>query len=142
MPLIPTFHKEKLPAGFAYPLGAEAISAELGDLPMFQDAELWFRWRDEYWASRWRKRVASQGVVTLLKIDSDYRADRWRLMAYSVPAQYAVLARKHLREELGRLRRALAATSAEPRGRHISVSFDLSAAEQAANPEISPVGRS
>ena len=68
MKLIQTTRKEKLPEGFSYPLGPEAISAALAGIPQFDNAEIWFHWRDEYWVSRWRKRVDARGVITLLRV--------------------------------------------------------------------------
>lgn len=68
MRLIPTASKEKLPEGFSYPLGAEAISEVFDTVPHLENATIWFSWRDEYWASSWRKKIESRGSVTLLEV--------------------------------------------------------------------------
>jgi hypothetical protein len=63
MILIPTAKKQRLPKGFSYPLGAEAISAAFAGVPQLENASLWFSWRDEYWASEWRRRIDALGEV-------------------------------------------------------------------------------
>ena len=40
--MIPTRYKSKLPKGLSWPLGAEAITAGLGDAPHVPDLSLWF----------------------------------------------------------------------------------------------------
>jgi len=108
MIVIPTVRKEKLPKGFSYPLGAEAISAALGGLRQLERAEITFQWRDEFWASRWRKRVQNRGVLTLLRVAFLDYFGSWRLDVYSVPSQYSVQAREHLQVELLRIHSELA----------------------------------
>ncbi len=129
MIVIPTGRKEKLPKGFSYPLGAEAISAALEGLPQFERAEITFQWRDEYWASRWRKRVQARGVLTLLRVAFLDYFGSWRLDVYSVPSQYSVEAREHLQVELLRIQRELAAVGAAAKSFKATVTFDLSAAD-------------
>jgi hypothetical protein len=104
--MIPTDHKDKLPKGFSYPLGAEKLSMALGDVvPQAESMGLWFLWKDEIWTSNWRKRINDLGVVTL--IAASYRKDGlessrlfgwgdWRLHVYAVPSEYNVAAREFL----------------------------------------------
>ncbi len=40
--MVPTRYKAKLPKGLSWPLGAEAITAGLGDAPHVADLSLWF----------------------------------------------------------------------------------------------------
>ncbi len=67
---IPTIRKEKLPEGFSYPPGAEDISEAFDTVPHLENATIWFHWRDEYWASSWRKKIESHGSVKLLEFGS------------------------------------------------------------------------
>src|SRR5947208_14716461 len=108
MRFIRTYRKEKLPRGYSYPLGAEAISTALEGVPQFDSIDLWFRWRDEFWASRWRRRVLNHGVVSLLDMSWYEYFGRWHLTVYSVPSEYAQPAREHLERELPRVYQQLA----------------------------------
>ncbi len=133
MPLIRTARKQRLPKGFSYPFGAEAISAALEGIPQFDNAELWFTWRDEFWASRWRKRLQSQGLITLLRVDYSQYFGVWHLYVYSVPSDCAVVAREHLIVELRRVRDGLRAAGPHSRSFHAYVRLSLLKAHQAAN---------
>src|SRR5882724_6416542 len=79
MELIKTAKKEKLPKGFSYPLGAEALCAALDGIQQFDKALLWFSWRDEFWVSRWRKRLQALGPILLLKISYSEYFGGWNL---------------------------------------------------------------
>jgi hypothetical protein len=109
MHLIPTARKEKLPKGFSYPLGAESISEAFEGVPHLQNATIWFDWRDEYWASRWRKKIKSHGSVKLLDVGASALSGEPVLRLYSVPSEYSLLAREHLLTELPRVRLKLLA---------------------------------
>jgi hypothetical protein len=124
--LIPTTRKEKLPEGFSYPLGAEAISAGLEGIPQFDVAEIWFHWRDEYWVSRWRKRLDGHGVITLLRVSYFEYSEHWHIDVYSVPAQYSAMARQHLLAELPRIHAELSAAGPASKRVRLSVAFSLS----------------
>ena len=129
MIIIQTGRKEKLPKGFSYPLGAEAISAALGGLPHLEGAKITFQWRDEFWASRWRKRVQNRGVLTLLRVAFPDYFGQWSLDVYSVPSQYSVQAREALQVELLRIHSKLAAHGASSKSFKATVTFDLSGTE-------------
>jgi hypothetical protein len=133
MRLIPTCRKEELPRGYSYPLGAERISAALEGVPQLDNAELWFHWRDEFWSSRWRRRVLAGGVVTLLEISFWKYFGRWHVRVYSVPSEYAQSAREHLENELQRMRQQLASLRPMSRTR---VTLDLAAVGPAANKTV------
>ena len=93
--MIRTQSKEKLPKGFSYPVGASALSLVIGDIPQ-EDMELLFVWRDEFWKSKWQKRIDTLGVVTLIEARYWNTYDDWRLFAYAVPREYSAVARKFL----------------------------------------------
>jgi len=132
MRLIPTALKDKLPKGFSYPLGAEAICGALDGIPHFDNAKFWFHWRDEYWASRWRKRLEDRGNITLFQVGyAEYPGNFRVFRVYSVPSQYTVFAREHLLVELGRVRHKLLEAGCESRSFQIAVKFNLAAAERA-----------
>ena len=87
MRLIPTARKEKLPKGFSYPIGAEGISEALNAVPHLENATIWFDWRDEYWASSWRKKLESRGSVKLLEVGVSPLSREPVLHVYSVPSE-------------------------------------------------------
>ena len=129
MSLIRTARKERLPKGFSYPLGAEAISAALEGAPQFDRAEIIFSWRDEFWVSRWRQRLQAGGIITLLHVAywEFINPGRWNLEVYSVPSQYSALAREHLQIELRRVKSELSSVGPRSKSFQATVKFDLSA---------------
>ena len=107
MGLIPTAAKDKLPKGFTYPLGAEAISTALEGIPALEDSRIWFSWRDEYWASVWRQKIESLGEVTLLKIEKAHFGDGREIHVHAVPSEFSEAARARVLSEFPRVRNAL-----------------------------------
>jgi hypothetical protein len=135
--LIPTATKERLPKGFSYPLGAQAISVALDSVPVLQDARLWFSWRDEYWASEWQQKIAARGEVILLEVADSCLGPGRDVRVYAVPSEYSQAARERLLAELPRVRRVLTdgGTSGElPR---LRITFDLGEAMRNAPRRIS-----
>ena len=133
MSLIKTAGKEKLPKGFSYPLGAEAISASLEGIPQLGNLLMWFAWRDEFWVSRWRKRLQARGPVVLFRIAySDYFA-RWEIHIYSVPSEYTIFARAQLKAELPIIRTKLLRLRPPE-----SISVTLSLREAEVNQQMQP----
>ncbi len=135
MRLIPTVRKEKLPEGFSYPLGAEGISEAFDTVPHLENATIWFHWRDEYWASGWRKKIESRGSVKLLEFGASPLSGEPVLRLYSVPSEYSSVAREHLLAELARVRRKLLAGGHAAKTGRITVTLSLSEAGAAANPQ-------
>ena len=133
MRLIPTARKEKLPKGFSYPLGAEAISEALDGVPHLAKAAIWFDWRDEYWASGWRKKIESRGSVNLLEIGASPLSGEPVVYVYSVPSEYSAVARDHLLAELARVRRQLFAAGQSSKTGGTCVTLNLSEVKAAAN---------
>jgi hypothetical protein len=132
--LIPTARKQKLPKGFSYPLGAEGISEAFEGVPHLEKATIWFDWRDEYWASSWRKKIESRGSVKLLKVVVWPLSGEPVLHVYSVPSEYSSAAREHLLAELPRLRQKLLSGGRAMKTASI-VTLNLSEAKTAANPQ-------
>jgi hypothetical protein len=137
MLLIPTALKEKLPKGFSYPLGAEAIGSALDGSPQIGNGKLWFHWRDEFWASRWRKRLASRGLITLFQVNYSEHLGYWSFRVYSVPSQCTVVAREHLLAELVQVRGKLMAAGSEAKSLNVAVTLSLADAERAAKARMS-----
>lgn len=138
MRVIPTARKQRLPKGFSYPLGAQAVSAALGDVAQLDNASIWFVWRDDYWASDWRQKLKLLGEVKLLEITHSPLSGERELRVYSVPSEYSVAAREHLFAELPEVRGKLLAPGPSSGTRRIVVSLDLSEAEGAVNKSRQP----
>lgn len=94
--MIPTTMKERLPKGFSYPLGAELIFKNIGELPQAEKVSLMFVWKDEFWASKWRKRVAQRGTVALIQARYYRTRDEWWISVYAVPSDCSAAAREFL----------------------------------------------
>ena len=125
---IPTAAKERLPKGFTYPLGAQAISVALDSVPGLEDARLWFSWRDEYWASEWRQKIAALGEVILLEVADSCLGPGRAVRVYAVPSEYSLAARATLLSELPRVRRVLADGETAGGSLRVRITFDLGAA--------------
>ena len=94
--MIPTLNKERLPKGFSYPLGAKTVSEVIGGIPQAENISLCFRWRDEFWVSKWRKRVEERGTVKLVEAHIVLWDNEWRIYIYSVPSDCNMVARQFL----------------------------------------------
>lgn len=94
--MIPTEYKERLPKGFSYPLGAKAISEIIGEIPQAENISLRFEWRDEFWVSKWQKRIEGYGTVRLVEAQYTVRWDEWWIYVYSVPSNCNAAARQFL----------------------------------------------
>ncbi len=128
MPLIPTASKDRLPEGFTYPWGAQAISTALEGVPGLEEARLWFSWRDEFWASEWRQKIAELGEITLLEVGPSYLGEGQDVRAYAVPSDYSMAARERLVSESPKLRLALAAGSGPRERPRLSIKLHLATA--------------
>ena len=138
---IPTAAKDRLPKGFSYPLGAQAISVALEGIDLLGDAKFWFSWRDEYWASEWRQKIKALGQVTLLEIADSYVSHGRDVRVYAVPSEYSVSARERLTAEFPMVRRALLAAGDSLGSSRVTVTLNL--AEAANRPlQVTPALRS
>lgn len=98
--VIPTRRREELPDDFAYTLWPSKVTRFLDGTPQRDDAELVFHWRDEFWESHWRRRIAQRGTITLVSAEytqhwSPY-FPKWKINVYSVPKEYLTAAQEIL----------------------------------------------
>lgn len=129
--IIPTRRREELPDGFDYPLWPSVITEAMRGTPQFEDMELVFHWRDEFWQSHWAERALSGGVVTLL--EAEYLVDHspyfpaWKIIVNSVPSEYLKPVREYLLEEgLEKFTASVAEQDAGPRDSvHIHETYEL-----------------
>lgn len=125
MKLIPTRHKEKLPKGFAYPLGAEAISIALQGVPQFGAIEITFSWRDEFWASKYNPRIKALGEIEVIAVNFDSWR-QWNLRIHALPSEHTPVARELLTSlALPALKAKLMAAGLEPRHFSWNAKYDL-----------------
>ena len=137
MQLIKTGHKDKLPKGFSYPLGAEAISAALDGIPQADTTGLRFSWRKWTRLPEWRKLIKNHGPFLLFRFHYFNYFGSWHGEVYAVPTEYVQAARQRLEEELPGLRSLLIS-----RGEAITIrapSIWLSAADAEKGRAVSPV---
>src|SRR5690349_20148813 len=124
MVLIPTRYKERLPAGYSYPVGAQALSTALEGVPCYADQALAFCWKDVFWASQYQARIASEGELVVLEAHYFYE---WSLRVNSVPGALASDLREALIESaLPELARTLSSTPREPDSFHWVAGLALS----------------
>jgi hypothetical protein len=91
--LIRTSLKEKLPKGFSYPVGAEAISTALDGVPQFQALSIHFSWKDTFWTSKYNAKIRAAGAITILAVNF-WR--EWRMSVHAVPSEHSKNAREQL----------------------------------------------
>lgn len=94
MEIIATTRKEKLPKGYSYPIGAEALSRALTGVPQYAMLSLTFNWRDTFWASDYQANLKALGRVKIIELNS-YGLD-WRTHVNAIPAEHSHVAREQL----------------------------------------------
>src|SRR5581483_12282380 len=94
-------------------------------IPYLANATIWFGWRDEYWASSWRKKIESRGVVKLFEVGLSPLSGEPVLYVYSVPSEYSLIAREHLLAELPGVRRELLAGGRVPKRVRWTIEMNL-----------------
>lgn len=100
MILIPTTTKEKLPKGYAYPLGAEQISAPLQDAPCLSLLRLSFSWRDTSWSGAYADKLRQSGSIQVLSLTRLLLSDeRLSIAVHAVPQTEAAIARALLLDQ-------------------------------------------
>ena len=96
MELIRTGYRDKLPRGLSYPVGAEAISSALVNVPQFND--LWISFSRSGWMeiSSGSKQVSSfmRAFATSLNFDSGGADLSIPIAVPAVPSKYRQLVRK------------------------------------------------
>jgi hypothetical protein len=120
--LIRTTRKEKLPKGFSYPLGAEAISSALNGVPQFHEAAIYFSWKDTFWASEYTPRVRGGGKVTIIEVNYWHE---WHISVHAVPSEHSQRAREQLRPLLSTLAAQLRTMPTEPASFRWEAKYDL-----------------
>lgn len=131
MDLIETATKEKLPRGFSYPLGAQTLSKSLAGVPQFDQFRLWFSWRDEYWASKYTKKIEEAGAVSILEVmrGRSLCSDlSWDVRIHAVPSDHAARVKEALVEEeeaFRELRRQLVACQDDRTSFKWALKYDL-----------------
>jgi hypothetical protein len=112
--MIPTRHKSKLPKTLSWPVGAEAISAGLADVPHAADLSLWFGDSPVWPASAFQRLLRESRPYAVLVVEyhpasgpnysrpnalveGGFYDTSWELRVNPVP--------RHLRSTVGRLLR-------------------------------------
>ncbi|MCU7844167.1 MAG: hypothetical protein KZQ93_10045 [Candidatus Thiodiazotropha sp. (ex Monitilora ramsayi)] len=95
MELISTTYKEKLPKGKSFPIGAEALSQHLVEAPQYGELSIAFSAQDEYWASKYNKKVKAGGDIKVLVVDYSQVFEEWSIKVNAVPCDH-----KHTVNEL------------------------------------------
>jgi hypothetical protein len=94
--IIKTIHKDRLPKGWSYPVGAEAISSLLLEARQFNEIELFFQDRGQYWKSDFNITIKEQGEIKILDFGNSYLSDGGYLLhVYAVPSEK----RQHVNEQ-------------------------------------------
>ncbi len=104
MDLIPTQHKDKLPQGFSYPIGAKELSEALADAPQHALMALSFHDRDTFWASEFKDRIKKKGTIKVIEIEycrshaypgapqyfveSGHFEPKWKICVYALPSEH------------------------------------------------------
>ena len=112
---IQTERRDKIPQDHGFPLSSKLLSEALGDVPQYSELKLIFRYRDEYWASNYQKRVKFQEEIKVLLakythpephlsspnnfIVSGYYSPTWRIEVVALPKEYLFGAKEILKNE-------------------------------------------
>ncbi len=116
MEIITTYHKEKIPKGFSYPIGAKKISESIQSSIAADDSEISFWVKDEFWSSSFNERIKNEEPIKI--IDIRYHAPRihhsssnnmiisghydpkWKIEVHSVPVKHVSSVKKMLLKAL------------------------------------------
>jgi hypothetical protein len=101
---IRTERRDRIPKDHGFPLSSKRLSEALGDVPQFSELKVVFRFKDEYLASSYQKRVKSQEEIKVLLakythpephnsssisfIESGYYSPTWRIEVVELPKEY------------------------------------------------------
>lgn len=85
--LIPTRYKEKLPQKWSYFLGAEIISKELSTIDFKIDIDLAFKWRGEYWHSKFQQKVKESKEILIFRCYDSLLNDGLTVYIHAVPSE-------------------------------------------------------
>lgn len=99
MSIINTIYKGKTPKGFSYPIGAEALSTALAAVPQFEKMKVSFSWKDAFWASEHKERIATAGKIKVLEVRLFSRSQvncDWNIHVHAVPSSESKTVRELL----------------------------------------------
>ncbi len=112
MELIPTKHKEKIPKGFSYPIGAKDLSEGLKGVPQYINFELWYRVKDTFWASKYHEKVKAKEPIRVIQVEyyrsrvnrstpkdweeSGHCDPKWTIRVYGLPSEYRAETKKQI----------------------------------------------
>ena len=116
MEIISTRHKEKIPKGFSYPIGAEKLSESILSYVKDDEAEVSFWVKDEYWASSFNEKIKNEEPIKIIHIqyyvprthhsssnsmiESGHYEPKWKIRINSVPTKYVSSVKKMLLKAL------------------------------------------
>jgi hypothetical protein len=99
----PTHHKDDLPKGWSYPVGAELLSSALTGVPGALDQPFWFSARSDFRTKRFQATRAANEPYEILQasygrgqIFGDRRIPLWEVHVYAVPSRIRSVARTAL----------------------------------------------
>ncbi|KHD06519.1 hypothetical protein PN36_10820 [Candidatus Thiomargarita nelsonii] len=96
MEIIKTRYKKKLPKGKSYPIGAEEISQELKGIPQYSEIEIAFSIQDEFWASKYNKKLKEGGDIEVLEVHFGVPFYEWIIYVHSVPSEHKSTAKRQI----------------------------------------------
>ncbi len=112
MDQIPTDWKDKIPKDHSFPLSSKVLSEHLADVPQYAELKARYRYRDEYWASNYQRKLKEQKEVMLLSVtythpsphhsssdsslESGYYEPTWVINVVAIPREYIHEAKKSL----------------------------------------------
>lgn len=133
--LIPTKWKEKLPKGFSWPVGAEMLSEAFSGVLKPTSMELYFSWKDTFWASKYNEKIRLSGIISIFDIRyPDFRwglwygdrADaKWRISVHAVPSDHRQNARLQMINRLPEIARMIRKAGPEPADFHQRLDYDI-----------------
>jgi len=99
----PTRHKDVLPKGWSYPIGAELLTASLDGVPGALNQPLWFSARSDFRTKRFQATRSANKPYEILRasygrgqIFGDQRIPLWQVDIYAVPSGLRSVARAAL----------------------------------------------
>ena len=130
--MIKTSHKDKLPQGMSYPVGAEILSNALVGVPQYEKLSISFNIRDECWVSSYNQKIKEKGEIAVLIVRHflSYHFDGWQIRISSVPSLHKKQVSEQLiTQVLPELRQRLIKVGSEAETFDFSASLSLATGE-------------
>lgn len=130
--MIKTSHKDKLPQGMSYPVGAEILSNALAGVPQSENLSISFNMRDECWVSSYNQKIKAKGeiAVVIVRHYLSYRFDEWQIRISSVPSSLKKQVSEQLiAQVLPELRQRLINVGSDAETFNFQASFSLATGE-------------